>query len=63
MNPGPRLISKESFLVCQWNLNSITAYNYTKILFFKAYTAVYKFDIICLPETYLDSKTLLDDDN
>ena len=27
MNPGPRLISKESFSICHWNLNSITAHN------------------------------------
>ena len=57
MNPGPKLISKESFSVSHWNLNSITAHNYTKILLLKAYIAVYKFDIICLSETYLDSKT------
>ena len=45
MNPGPKLISKESFSICHWNLNSITAHNYTKILLLKAYIAVYKFDI------------------
>ena len=63
MNLGPKLISKESFSICHWNLHSITAHNYTKILLLKAYILVYKFDIICLSETYLDSKTLHDDDN
>ena len=63
MNPEPKLISKESFSICQWNLNSIAAHNYTKILLLKASIAVYKFDIICLSEAYLDSETLPDDDN
>ena len=63
MNPGPKFISNESFSICHWNLNGIAAHNYPKILLLKAYTAVNKLDIICLPETYLDSKTLLDDDN
>ena len=62
MNPGLKLISKESSSACHWNLSSITTHNYTKILPLKAYIAVYNFDIICLPETYLDSKTLLDDE-
>ena len=48
VNPRPKLISKESFPICHWNLNSITAHNYTKILLLKAYIAVYKFDITCL---------------
>ena len=63
MNPGPKLISKESFSICQWKLNDITAHNYTKILLLKAYIAVYKFDIIFLSETFLESKTLPDEDN
>ena len=63
MNPESKLISKESFLICHRNLNSITAHNYTKRLLLKTYIAVYNFNIICLSETYLDSKTLPDDDN
>ena len=47
MNSGPWFISKENFLICHWNLNSITAHNYTKILLLKAYIADCKFDIIC----------------
>ena len=27
MNPGPKLIFMESFPICHWNLNSITAHN------------------------------------
>ena len=65
MNPGPKLISKESFSICHWNLNSITAHNYTKILHLKADMAICKFDTICLSETYLDSTlpTLPDGEN
>ena len=56
MNPRPKLISKKSFSICPWNLNSITAHNDTKILLLKAYIAAYKFDIICLSETHLTLK-------
>ena len=31
------------------------AYNYTKLSFLNAFIVVYKFDIVCLLETYLDS--------
>ena len=46
MNPGRKLISKESFSICHWNFNSITANNYTEVLLLKAYIAVHKFDMI-----------------
>ena len=62
-NPGPNFVSKESFSICHWDLISITAHNYAKILLLKVYIAVYGFDIICLPATFFDSKTLSDNDN
>ena len=31
INPGPRHNSGESFSICHWNLNSVSAYNYTKL--------------------------------
>ena len=34
-----------------------------KLVFLKAYNSTYKFDIICLLETYLDSTILHDDSN
>ena len=40
----------------------MTAYNYAKLSSVKAFIAVYKFDIICLSETYLDSGVAPDDD-
>ena len=63
MNSEPKLIFKESFSICHWNLNSITPHTYKKALLFKTYIVVYKFDIIYLSERYLDYKTLYDDDN
>ena len=63
INPGPRHNSEEFFSVCQWNLNNVSAYSYTKLSSLKAFIAVHKFDIICLPETYLDSSVAPDDGN
>ena len=36
-NPGPRHSSCENFLICHWNLNSVTAHSYVKISLLKAY--------------------------
>ena len=64
INQGPRRSTDETFSVCHWNLNSLLAYNYQKLLFLlKAYIAVHKFDVICLSETYLDSTIASDDEN
>ena len=41
--------------ICHWNLNSITAHNFSKFTQLKAYISAYKHDFICLSETYLDS--------
>ena len=60
-NPGPKPISGQSFSICHWNLNSISAHNYTKISLLTAYVLAYNFDIICLSETYLNSETSTDD--
>ena len=62
-NPGPRHNSREYFSICHWNLNSVSAYNYTKLSSLKVFIAVHKFDIICFSETYLDSNIALDDEN
>ena len=45
------------------NLNSIVANNFAKLVLLKTYNSGRKFDIICLPETYLDSNSLPDDSN
>ena len=57
LNPGPKNLKTKLFSVCHWNLNSLTAHNYSKLTQLKAYISMYKYDCICLSETYLDSTT------
>ena len=63
-NSGPKPRSNhESFSICHWNLNSISARNYIKLSFLKASIFTHKFDVICISEAYLDSDITDDDDN
>ena len=62
MNPGPTATYCNSFSICHWNLNSISAHRFSKVSLLIAYNSIHKFDIICLSETYLDSEILSDDD-
>ena len=62
-NPGPKCHSKQSFSICHWNLNSITAPSYLKISLLRAYISQHSFDVVCISKTYLDSTTALDDEN
>ena len=57
LNPGPCKSNDNNLSVCHWNLNSITAHNFSKLMQLKAYISTYKYDFICLSETYLDSST------
>ena len=52
--PGPRNSKNHLPSFCHWNLNSLPAHNFAKMLILKAYNA------ICLSETYLDSSVPLD---
>ena len=54
-NPGPRNIKNHLPSFCHWNLNSLPGHNFSKMLLLKAYNAIYKYDSICLSETYLGS--------
>ena len=63
MNPGPKPIAGQSFSICHWNLNSISAHNFIKISLLTAYVLVHDFDITCLSETYLNSEISTDDKN
>ena len=63
LNPDPKRASTSNISKSRWNLYSISAQNYTKLLPLKAYIAVHKFDIICLSETYFHSSATSDDDN
>ena len=63
-NPGPsRHNSCYYFLVCHWNLNSMTAQNFQKIKLLEAHNTINKFDVICLSEPYLDSSIASDNDD
>ena len=55
INPAPKKFKKKSLSVCQWNLNSLSPHNFSKLTQLKAYISIYKHDFICLSETYLDS--------
>ena len=56
-NPGPRNSKNHLPSFCHWNLNSLSAHNFAKMLLLKAYNAIYKYDFICLSETYLNFST------
>ena len=57
VNPGPRTKASNPISVWQFDLNSISAHNYSKVSLSKACITANKFDIVCLSETYLDSNT------
>ena len=52
-NPGPKSKNSKYFSCCHWNFNSILAHD--KISLSTAYNSTQHYDIICIPETYLDS--------
>ena len=56
-----KALATRTVLLCHWNLNSITAYNFLKMSLLQAYNFTCKFDIICLSETYLDTSYYSDD--
>ena len=62
-NPGPKRNSSQKLSICHWNLNSIAAHNFIKVSLLVAYNYIYKCNIICLSETYLDSSVVLGDDS
>ena len=49
-NPGPDTLD-----FCTWNLNSITAYDFLRVALVEAYNSVYKYDLIGIVETHLDT--------
>ena len=62
-NQEPKASSNQSFSICHWNLNSISAHSYIKVSLLRAYISTHKFYVICISVTYLDSDTSDDDDN
>ena len=63
LSPGLNQNTAKKLSICQWNLNSIAAHNFARLVFLKAFNSIHKFDIICLSETYLDSSILHNNSN
>ena len=40
IKPGPKRASTSNISICHWNLNSISAHNYTKLFLLKAYITI-----------------------
>ena len=47
--------------MCHWNVNSLTAHKVLKKSLIEAYNTSYKYDFVCISETYLDSTVAADD--
>lgn len=62
VNPGPNHKPNEVLSIYHWNLNNISAYNCTKLHLLHPFMTSHKFDIICIPETNLDSSIPSDAD-
>ena len=62
-NPGPKSYSAQYLTICNWNLNSIAAHNFIKVVLLKACISFHNMDIVCRSKTYLDSSVPTDDDN
>ena len=63
LNPGPKTNYCKIISIYHWNLYSITSYNFIKNSLLTVYNSIYKFGIIFLSETYLNSETLSNDKN
>ena len=62
LNLGPKEDkSCDNFSLCHWNLNSIAAYDFSKLPLLEAFSTHHMYNIICLSETYLDSSVPYDD--
>ena len=61
LNPGPPQNFHLYFSCCHWNVYTFATDNYSKAL--KAYNSIYRYDFICISETFLDSSFESDDKN
>ena len=60
INPGPMKSSRLKF--CHWNLNGTAGYDSVKVALIEAFIKPINIVITCLPETFLDSAILLNDE-
>ena len=63
LNPGPKKNSHSYFSCCHWSVNSLATDNYSKVLTLKTYNSTYKYDFICISETFLDSSFESDEED
>ena len=63
LNPGPKKNKEFSLSCCHWNVNSLLADDCAKVTSLEAYNSVFKYDFICVSETYLDSTISSDNNN
>ncbi len=54
-NPGPVPRMGNCFNFCTWNLNSISAHDFSRVSLLEAFNNIHKFDVIAICETHLDS--------
>ena len=52
-NPDPKKKQQTYFLLCHWNVHSLVVHKKKSLL--AAYHSVYRYDIICISESFLDS--------
>ena len=55
LSPGPNKNSHSYFSCCHWKVNSLATNNYSDVVAIKVYNSIYKYDFICISETFLDS--------
>ena len=48
--PGSKRYSVQYLSICHWNLNSIAAHNYIKLVLLKAYLSIHEINILSLSE-------------
>ena len=60
VNLGPKI--RSPLLFCHWNLNSLSAHNFVKVLVLQALPVTHDYYIICLSETFLDSSVSNDNE-
>ena len=61
INSRPNQILIHIFFCCHWNVNNFATDNYSKVLALKVFKSAYKYDFICISETFFDSSFELDD--
>ena len=54
LNSGPKNTKSYYLSLCQWNLNSLPAHDFSKLSLIEAYNTHHNFDMLCSPKSYLD---------